>query len=78
MKVTLRLPLGEIANERFLLVAAMLGIDLRAGRTGPITKRDRFNAQGLEGAIEFDMEESQAQILIKGLSPYRFAIKKMK
>ena len=67
--VTLEVPLGEIAMERFASLIA-LGI-LPRPMIGNLTGKEKFNAQGLEGKASFTLPRPLAEALLKGLPPYR-------
>jgi hypothetical protein len=67
-RATLEFPCGEIAKDSMQTLALTGG---RPPRTGPITKNDRFNAQGLEGKCSVDMTLLDAVLRYDMLPPHR-------
>lgn len=67
-KATLEFPCGELAKDSMQTLALTGG---RPPRTGPITKNDRFNAQGLEGKCSVDMRLLDAVLRYDMLPPHR-------
>lgn len=73
MDVTLELPLGEVMNPR---ISGFVWAWKKQGKIkmGRIQKRDRFNAQGLEGKAIVRTTLVTALLVCRELPPYRCRI----
>ena len=73
-RVTLRFPLGELTNPGISGFVWAWNMQGKIQTTG-ITDRDRFNAQGLEGAVEIrDISLVSALLAVRELPDSRWAI----
>jgi hypothetical protein len=70
--VTLRFALGEI--EKLAIAMMCFGKSSADVSIKPLTKADKFNAQGLEGAGELTLTAAQAWVCCRKLSDYRAVV----
>lgn len=74
VRVTLRFPMGELTNPAILGFVWAWRLDNNL-HVSPIVKKDKFNAQGLEGAIEVrDISLVTALLAIRELPKYRWSL----
>jgi len=70
--VTLRFALGEI--DKLALPMMCFGKSADDVQIKPLTKQDKFNAQGLEGAGELTLTAAQAWVCCRKLDDMRAVV----
>ena len=73
-RTKLEFPTGELARGDLVSFCLAVRCEKRGYRHEPIERRDRFNAQGLEGKIVVEDEYYSLLTLALSLTPYRFQI----
>lgn len=72
--VTLEFPLGEIARGDTTSTILAMMVRQKGAKPQPLTGKERFSAQGLEGKLSLELPRQVAETLKKQLPAHRSRI----